>query len=104
MVRSTKVDSCLILMVKRPMSQVPYRFQRFYISLVAVKNSFLQWCRPVVGLDVCFLKGMYKGQLMSAVGRDANNMYPIIMAIIDVEMKDSWTWFIEALVTDLGPT
>jgi hypothetical protein len=42
---------------------------------------------------------------MSAVGRDANNnMYPIAMAVVEVETKDCWTWFLEVLVTDLGPT
>jgi hypothetical protein len=70
-----------------------------------MKSGFLQGCRPVVGLDACFLKGMYKGQFMSAVGRDANNnMYPIAMAVVEAETKDYWTWFLEALVTDLDPT
>lgn len=40
---------------------------------------------------------------MAAVGRDANNnMYPIAMTIVGVETKDSWTWFLERLVGDLG--
>jgi hypothetical protein len=42
---------------------------------------------------------------MAAIGRDANNnMYPIAMAVVEAETKDSWTWFLEALVADLGPT
>jgi hypothetical protein len=42
---------------------------------------------------------------MAAVGKDANNnMYPIAMAVVEAETKDSWTWFLEALVADLGPT
>ncbi|XP_059434845.1 uncharacterized protein LOC132167826 [Corylus avellana] len=98
MVRSTNVGSCLLLMVERPMPQVPCRFQRIYISLAAMKNGFLEGCRPVVGLDACFLKGTYKGQLMSAVGRDANNnMYPIAMAVVEAETKDSWTWILALL-------
>ncbi|XP_059432949.1 uncharacterized protein LOC132166186 [Corylus avellana] len=105
MVRSTNVGSCLILMVERPMPQVPCRFQRLYFSLTAMKNGFVEGCRPVVGLDACFLKGTYKGQMMAAVGRDANNnMYPIAIVVVEAETKDSWTWFLEALVTDLGPT
>jgi hypothetical protein len=104
-VRSTNVGSCLILMVERPMPEVPCRFQRLYVSLAAMKNGFREGCRPVVGVDACFLKGHYKGQLMAAVGRDANNnMYPIAMAVVEAETKDSWTWFLEALVADLGPT
>jgi hypothetical protein len=104
-VRSINVGSCLILMVERPMSEVPCRFQRLYVSLAAMKNGFREGCRPVVGVDACFLKGHYKGQLMAAVGRDANNnMYPIAMAVVEAKTKDSWTWFLEALVADLGPT
>jgi hypothetical protein len=42
---------------------------------------------------------------MSAVGRDANNnMYPIAMAVVEAKTKDCWTRFLEALVTNLGPT
>ena len=90
-------------MVDRPMPQVPCRFQRLYVSLAAMKNGFIAGCRPVIGVDACFLKGMYKGQLMAAVGRDANNnMYPIAMAVVEAETKDSWTWFLETLMGDLG--
>ncbi|XP_059446413.1 uncharacterized protein LOC132177958 [Corylus avellana] len=72
------VGSCLILMVERPMPEVPCRFQRLYVSFAAMKTGFLQGCRPVIGVDACFSKGRYKGQLMTAVGRDANNsMYPL---------------------------
>ena len=41
---------------------------------------------------------------MSVVGKDANYMYPIAMAVVKAETKDSWTWFLEVLVTDLGLT
>ncbi|XP_062147727.1 uncharacterized protein LOC133856686 [Alnus glutinosa] len=104
-IRSTNVGSCVILMVERPMPEMPCRFQRMYISLAAMKNGFKDWCRPVIGLDACFLKGVYKGQLMAAIGRDANNnMYPISMAVVEAETKDSWSWFLEALLADLGPS
>jgi hypothetical protein len=58
----------------------------------------------VIGINACFLKGMYRGQLMAAVSRDANNsMYPLSIAVIEVETKENWTWFLEALVSDLSP-
>jgi hypothetical protein len=82
MVRRTNVGSCLILMVERPMPQVPCKFQRLYISLAAMKSGFLQGCRPVVGLDACFLKGMYKGQFMSAVGRDAKTTCTLLQWLL----------------------
>ena len=55
-----------------------------------MKTSFLQWRRPVIDVDAYFLKGRYKGQLMAAIGRDANNsMYPLSTAVVEVETKDS---------------
>ncbi|KAL0414467.1 UNVERIFIED_CONTAM: hypothetical protein Sradi_1648400 [Sesamum radiatum] len=35
------------------------------------------------------------GQLLVAVGRDGNdNMFPIAMAVVQVENRDSWGWFV----------
>jgi hypothetical protein len=90
MVRKTNVGCCLILMVERPMPEVPYRFQRLYVSFATMKTGFLQRCRPVIGVDACFFKGRYKSMLMAIVGRDANNsMYPLSIAIVEAEIKDS---------------
>jgi hypothetical protein len=50
-----------------------------------------------------FPKGYYGGQLLSAVGQDANNhIYVIAYAIVDVENKDNWKWFLTLLHDDLG--
>jgi hypothetical protein len=43
-----------------------------------------------MGVDECFLKGSFKGQLLVTVGKDdINNIYPIAFAIIEAETKDS---------------
>ncbi|CAI9295973.1 unnamed protein product [Lactuca saligna] len=77
-------------------------FKRFYVCLKAFKDGWNRGCRRVIGLDGCFLKGQIKGELLTAIGRDADNhVYPIAWAVIDVENKDNWTWFIELLVADL---
>jgi hypothetical protein len=84
--------------VKRPTLYVPPTFLRLYMSLAACKVSSRQACRPVIGVDGCFLKGRYGGQLLAAVGRDPNdNIYPIAMAVVKVENKDCWSWFLETL-------
>jgi hypothetical protein len=73
------------------------------MSLAAMKKRFLDGCRPVIGVDGCFLKGPFKGQLFVAVGRDGNhNMYPIAYVVVEAKTKDSWTWILETLVLDLG--
>ena len=56
----------------------------------------------MVGLDGCFLKGVCRGQLLAAVARDANGqMYPLAWAIVQVECKETWKWFIWILRDDL---
>ncbi|XP_052728541.1 uncharacterized protein LOC108327442 [Vigna angularis] len=77
-------------------------FQRFYVCLKACKVNFLS-CRPSIGLNGCLLKGKYKGELFTSIGRDPNDqMLPLAYAIVEVENKDSWTWFLELLIEDLG--
>jgi hypothetical protein len=109
-VRQTNRGSTMLMKVERPTLDVPPTFLRLYMSLAACKDGFRKACRPVIGVDGCFLKGRYGGQLLAAVGRDPNdniylndNIYPIAMAVVVVENKDSWSWFLETLVADLGP-
>ena len=40
---------------------------------------------------------------MTAVGIDPNDcIYPIAMAVVEVECKDSWLWFLNTLKSGLG--
>ncbi|XP_062166992.1 uncharacterized protein LOC133873286 [Alnus glutinosa] len=101
--RATNLGSCVEMKVDRPVPEVNPRFLRPYCSLAAMKKGFMEGCRPVIGVDGCFLKGPFKGQLLAVVGRDGNkNMYPIAYAVLEVETKDIWIWFLETLVSDLG--
>ncbi|XP_074346686.1 uncharacterized protein LOC141685490 [Apium graveolens] len=56
-------------------------------------------CRPVIGLDGCFLKTVTGGQLLAAVRRDGNNqIFPICYAVVESENTDSWRWFPSSLL------
>ncbi|XP_072087389.1 uncharacterized protein [Arachis hypogaea] len=78
------------------------RFHRIYICLKACKESFMK-CRPMIGLDGCFLKTPYGGWLLVAMGWDPNDqMLPIAYAVVEAETKDSWTWFLSNLIDDIG--
>ncbi|CAJ2671965.1 unnamed protein product [Trifolium pratense] len=78
-------------------------FLRMYVCFQASKTAFVTCCRPLIGLDGCFLKGLYGGQLLTAVGKDGNNqMFPIAFAIVEAENKDSWSWFVQLLLEDLN--
>ena len=77
-------------------------FKRFYVGFKAFRDGWSRGCRRVIGLDGSFLKGQVKGEILTAIGRDADNhVYPIAWAVVNVENKDNWTWFIDNLVADL---
>ncbi|XP_058766723.1 uncharacterized protein LOC131640331 [Vicia villosa] len=78
-------------------------FERIYVCLEACIYGFGKFCRPLIGLDACFLKVDFGGQLVAAVGRDGNNqIFPIAYAVVEAETKDSWEWFLNLLMEDLG--
>ncbi|KAI3733776.1 hypothetical protein L6452_13232 [Arctium lappa] len=78
-------------------------FRRFYVCFKALRDGWISGCRKVIGLDGCFLKGVCKGELISAIGRDGDNQfYPIAWVVVDVENKENWKWFIELLIKDIG--
>ncbi|KAL0447668.1 UNVERIFIED_CONTAM: hypothetical protein Slati_1894700 [Sesamum latifolium] len=100
-VRKCNPGSKLIL--KKLENSDPPVFDRMYFSLWALKKGFLEGCRPIIGLDGCFLKTCYGGQLLVAVGRDGNdNMFPIAMAVVQVENRETWSWFLSEMLDDIG--
>ncbi|XP_072060521.1 uncharacterized protein [Arachis hypogaea] len=78
------------LLAVEPIPQSPPLFDKLYVCLDACKKGFRAGCRPLIGLDGCFLKGYYGGQLLSAVAQDANNhFYVIAYAVVASETKES---------------
>ncbi|MBA0735731.1 hypothetical protein Gogos_019547, partial [Gossypium gossypioides] len=81
----------------------PRLFQRFYTCFDALRRGFLVGCRPILGLDGCYLKGIVKRELLTTVARDANNqMFPLAWCVVEVESTTSWTWFLKILKRDIG--
>ncbi|KAL7587026.1 hypothetical protein Lser_V15G35954 [Lactuca serriola] len=78
-------------------------FSKFYVCLKGLKDGWMEGCRRVIGVDGCFLKGICRGKLLAAIGRDANNhIYPVAWAVVAVENKESWKWFLDLLIDDIG--
>ncbi|KAL4397291.1 hypothetical protein AHAS_Ahas01G0177200 [Arachis hypogaea] len=64
--RSNQGSSAILDVTPMPHS-LPL-FNKLYISLGACKMGFKARCRKLIGLDGCFLKGYFGGQLLSAIG------------------------------------
>ncbi|WRX26530.1 hypothetical protein QQP08_019017 [Theobroma cacao] len=80
----TNLESTIFVTSHKPTPDLMPVFKKIYICFEALKQSFLEGCRHMIGLDGCFLKGLIKGQLLMAVGRDGNNqMFPIALAVVE---------------------
>lgn len=74
------------------------------MCLEGCKKGFIGGCMPFIGLDGCHLKTQYGGILLCAVARDPNDQYfPLAFAVVESECKESWRWFLELLLDDIGP-
>ncbi|XP_074283641.1 uncharacterized protein LOC141608178 [Silene latifolia] len=78
-------------------------FFRMFICFDALKRGWVEGCRKLLCVDACFLKTFLGGQLISAIGRDANDqMYPLAWAVVEGENNDSYKWFFQQLKIALG--
>ncbi|XP_070003246.1 uncharacterized protein [Nicotiana sylvestris] len=78
-------------------------FSKIYVCLHAMKRGWLEGCRRIICLDGCFLKGVCKGQLLVAVSKDENNqIFPIVLKVVEVENTFNWTWFTKCMSEELG--
>ncbi|KAK4380845.1 hypothetical protein Sango_3024700 [Sesamum angolense] len=74
------------------------RFQRVFVSFYASICGFLQGCLPIVGLGAIQLKSKYLGTLLSATSFDGDGgLFPLAIAVVDIENDESWMWFLSEL-------
>lgn len=78
-------------------------FQRLFISYRSSIYGFLNACRPLLELDRAHLKGKYLGTLLCAAAIDADDaLFPLAIAVVDVESDENWMWFMSELRKLLG--
>ena len=104
MIRVTDVGSKVILRTEITEPNTQPKFKRMYVRYNA--QSWILWgggCRPLVGLDGCYLKGKFGGHILSATARDGNdNIFPVALGVIEQENNDSWVWFLQTFADDIG--
>nr|KAJ0204289.1 hypothetical protein LSAT_V11C500264130 [Lactuca sativa] len=85
-------------------------FKRIYIYLGPLKKGFLAGKGDYLGLYGTFMKGPYRGMILTTVARckyiscvlDGNNCtYPLAYAVVEAESINSWTWFLRCLGDDI---
>jgi len=78
-------------------------FSTCFMALDACKRGFMARCRPIICLDGCHIKTKFGGQLLTDVGMDPNDcIFPIAMAVVEIESFASWEWFLQTLKDELG--
>ncbi|GJY66169.1 transposon protein, mutator sub-class [Tanacetum coccineum] len=94
------------IVIKRLEKDVLHEYRKLnnYARALVDTNpgSFVDIEVEKIGLDGCFLKGVVKGMLLTAIGKDPNNqMFPVAWAIVEIESESSWTWFLKCLIVDI---
>ncbi|KAK8494694.1 hypothetical protein V6N13_064102 [Hibiscus sabdariffa] len=88
------------LMVIRPTPVENPKFGRLYVCFSALNDCFKKYCKAVIGLDVCYLKSAFKGEILSVVGRDNNNqIFSIVWAVVEVKNRETWPWFCSKVIS-----
>ncbi|XP_010558587.1 PREDICTED: uncharacterized protein LOC104827178 [Tarenaya hassleriana] len=78
-------------------------FQRLFIAYRACISGFVSGCRPLLEIDRAHLKGKYLGTILCAAAVDAGDgLFPLAIAIVDVESDENWMWFVSELRKLLG--
>ncbi|MBA0816210.1 hypothetical protein Gohar_000899 [Gossypium harknessii] len=60
-------ESIIKMTVNIATLESPTHFKRFYVCFEALTRGWKEGCRPILGLDGCFLKGLFKGDLLADV-------------------------------------
>ena len=77
-------------------------FDRLYVAPQCTKTSWARHqMRAIVSCDGTHLTGTYRGILLAAVCKDANNhLFLLAFAVVGAENARNWVWFAKRLVSD----
>ncbi|KAG5551449.1 hypothetical protein RHGRI_009764 [Rhododendron griersonianum] len=73
------------------------RFKRLFVAFSACIYGF-KHLRPLLFVDGTFLKGNFKGSLLSASAKDGDKgLFPLCIGVADSESNENWLWFMKKL-------
>ena len=103
MINTIDKGSRVILQIEMVDETSQPKFKRMYVRFNAQNVGFLGGCRPFIGLDGCQIKHRFSGQILSTTTKDANdNIFPVAMAVVEQETRESWIWFLEIFAENIG--
>ncbi|MBA0839469.1 hypothetical protein Goarm_005183 [Gossypium armourianum] len=70
--------STIKMTVNRITPESPSHFKRFYVCFKVLKRGWKKGCKPILGLDGCFLKGPLMSEMLFAIRRDGNNQMHVL--------------------------
>ena len=93
-------DYKLELLKAHPSSTIIVGYNENYVFEASIFASLhasriLGMCKYLISLNGCFLKRLYGGQLLCAVGIYAHD------CMVSKENTDNWKWFLQVLAQDL---
>ncbi|XP_073119794.1 uncharacterized protein [Henckelia pumila] len=70
------------------------KFKRLFICFNACASDFATGFRPMIFLDGTHIKNKYKGSILVAVGKDANDdLFTLAYSVVDAENDCNLEWF-----------
>ncbi|XP_056847331.1 uncharacterized protein LOC108820195 [Raphanus sativus] len=101
-IHESNVDSTVVIETLKN-AEGKDEFNRFYVCFENIRRTWKETCRPLLGIDGCFVKHKVKGQVLVALGRNADNaIYPVAWGVVQVENTENWSWFVRMVKEDLG--
>ena len=71
-------------------------FHHFFWTFGASSRSFKQYLRPIIIVDGTHITEKYPSCLIGATAMDGtNHIFPLAFAVVEIEKKNTWTWFFE---------
>ena len=102
LIRATNPGSLIKIVTYRETLDFVVAFKRLFISFKNMKSGFIYGYRPFIGLDGCHLKELHGGVLVVAIFWMGIMAYSMFYWVLSSENKDTWTFFVQCLVTILG--